>query len=128
MLETPPPDETASKTSAGCQFSILQMLVLMTLSALIASYAASLNMPGETLVAIYFILMAAYIVLRLPYHCRGILRKTPEWDQIRRHRSDLEAMVSDLKRQIEQARTADESDRRDSELQENRCAEDAEEE
>ena len=112
VSETRNPNEAADVGKDRFQFSIRQMLVLTTVSAAAAAMASSIHAPDvcRGIVAAYLILMAAYAVLRLPYMCRGIMRRTPRWDRIRRQRSDLEAMALNMKREIEQARLSANTD------------------
>jgi len=95
------------------QFGLGRILVLTTVSAVAAAIAASMEAPlvFQAIVAGYLILMATYIVLRLPAACRGIMRRTPQWERLRRRRSDLEATVLRMKRDTEQARLSASTDK-----------------
>jgi hypothetical protein len=103
MAETQDPNEATAVRKEPFQFSIRQMLVLTAVSAMAAALASSMHASAvfKCIVAFYLILLAAYVVLRLPYVWRGIVRKTPAWDRFRRHRSELEAMALKMKRETE---------------------------
>ncbi len=78
------------------QFSIRQMLLLTAVSALAAGVAGWLGGSSTVcriVLVCYLILMAAYLVLRLPFVCRQIMGLQTRWEQIRVHRKELEAMI-----------------------------------
>jgi hypothetical protein len=74
-------------------------LVLTTVCAAGAGLAASMKAPlgFQAFVAAYLMLMAAYVVLRVPYLCRRWLGAHGRGKQIRRRRDELKAFAADLK-------------------------------
>jgi type II secretory pathway component PulM len=79
--------------------------VLTTVCAAAAAIARSMRVPIVFQVVVFFWLMliAFFTVLRLPYICRRIFQVQ---NRLRQQRADLEAMVSEKRREIQQAKSA----------------------
>ncbi len=106
MTETP--NDGPEPQQPRFQFGIRSVLVLTTVCAAAAAIACSMPVPiaVQVVVAGFLILMAAYAVLRLPYICRRILQGIAGLKRLRRQRSDLEAIVSIMQQQLQQAKSA----------------------
>jgi uncharacterized membrane protein YfcA len=73
------------------------MFLLMVVGAVIASGVTAIPLPDgfKIVFLLYLLFMAAYLMLRLPFLMRGIFRKTPGWEKLRREREDLAQMVKE---------------------------------
>jgi hypothetical protein len=89
------------------QFSIRRVLWLTAVCAVACALARSLDAPGalRVVVVVYLGALAAYAGLRLPYVGRKILHCTPEWDEVRRKRQALEALVAERRQQRDKSAT-----------------------
>ena len=88
------------------QFSIRRVLWLTAVCAVACAIVrTSLDAPGavRVVVAVYLAALTAYAGLRLPYVCRKILRRTPEWDAVRRKRRALETLVAEQRQQRDES-------------------------
>ena len=83
------------------QFSIRRVLWVTAVCAVACAIARSLNAPAalRVVVAVYLLALTAYVGLRLPYVGRKILRRTPEWDEVRRRRRAMETLVAEKRQQ-----------------------------
>jgi hypothetical protein len=90
------------------QFGLRRILWLTFACAVASALARSIGGPTifKLVVAGYLIFLAAYVGLRLPYIVGRVLRRTPEWDAVRRKREELESLVAE-KRRSRPAPTAD---------------------
>lgn len=88
------------------QFGLRGLIILLTVGAVLAGWVSMMPLPdiAKFVFLGYFLFMAAYIVLRLPFLMRGMLRKTPAWDQLRRDREELARMVSEKRKESEEKR------------------------
>ena len=110
MTEPNVPGNKAAQKEPPFQFGIRSVLMLTTVCAVVAAIAGSMreSVIVKVVVASYLMLIASYAVLRLPHTCRRILQDLAELKRIRQQKSDLAAMVSDKRREIEQTKsTAD---------------------
>ncbi len=108
MFDPQHQDATEPPSNERFQFGLRSLLVLTTVCTVAAALAGSLSGPvaGRVAAALFLMSIAAYVVLRLPYVCRRLVRAIRERQRIARHRLDLAAMASQRKREIEQARAA----------------------
>ncbi len=60
------------------------------------------------IIALYFMFLAAYAVLRVPYLLRGITRSTRAWKRLERKRRELEAQVAQTKAALAERRSGEE--------------------
>ena len=100
----------ATNDEARFQFSIRQMFLLTTVCALAAGFAGSTGAATicRVVVACYLMSIAAYVVLRLPFICREIVKLQARRERIRLHRKELEAMIWERRQKIENVRISDE--------------------
>jgi hypothetical protein len=81
-------------------------MILLTVGAVLAGWVSMMPLPDIAKLVFlgYILVMTTYIVLRLPFLMRGILKKTPAWDQLHRDREELERMVSEKRKDCEEKR------------------------
>ena len=108
MLDPQHQDASGPARNERFQFGLRRLLVLTTICTVAAALAGSLGGPvaGRFAAALFLMSIAAYVVLRLPYVCRRLVRAIRERQRIARHRLDLAALAAQRKREIEQARAA----------------------
>ena len=108
MLDPQHQDASGPAENERFQFGLRRLLVLTTVCTVAAALAGSLGGPdaGRVAAALFLMSIAAYVVLRLPYVCRRLVRAIRERQRIARHRLDLAALASQRKREIEQTRAA----------------------
>jgi hypothetical protein len=82
------------------QFSLRSLFILTTVSALLAALVSTIPLPDifKIVFLFYVLFMAAYLILRLPFLARGILRKTPAWEKLRQERAELERLVDEKRK------------------------------
>jgi hypothetical protein len=80
---------------------------LTVVCAAVAALASSMRAPvlARAIVALYFMSLAAYAVLRVPYLLRGIRRSTRAWKRLERKRRELEAQVDEAKAALAERRS-----------------------
>jgi len=102
MVEPAGPNDAASKKKEPFQFSLRSMLLLTVLCSIAAALTGSLDAPTpfRLVIALYLMLMVTYIVLRLPYTCRGLARVSARWSELRQKRKELESMMAERRRHM----------------------------
>ena len=101
MVQTKRHDENYTTEKSRFQFSLRRMLLLTVFCAALAGMVSAIDAPFLRGVLTFCLFaFAAYIMLRLPYLWLWIVRRTPEWEQFRHRRADLEAEVRAAKRDI----------------------------
>jgi hypothetical protein len=112
MTDSPNSEEVVGTEADRFQFSIRQLLLLISVAAAIAAAASSLSAPKfvQAVFAAYLILAAAYGILRLPYICRKVFRRTPRSSRLRHRRAGLEAFARSMKQQVVEARFSAKTD------------------
>jgi hypothetical protein len=94
------------------QFSIRRLLLLAVLCAAIAGTGQVLDLPptGQVIFTFWWMLLAVYIVLRLPYVALSLLGRTGRWKRLKEHRAQLTEMAERKRREFRNSKN-DESDR-----------------
>lgn len=82
------------------QFSLRSLFLLMVVGALIAACVTAIPLPDglKIVFLLYFLFMAAYLLLRLPFLLRGIRRKTTGGEKVRRQQAELERLVDEKRK------------------------------
>jgi hypothetical protein len=104
MDDTQKPDAAGPESPTGdarpparerFQFSLRNLMILTTVGAVLAACVSMLELPdiAKFIFLAYLLFLATYIFLRLPFLLRGILKKTPEWERLRREREELERLI-----------------------------------
>ena len=77
------------------QFSMRGLLVLAVLCALIAAAGQVLELPSaaQVFLTFWWMALAAYLVFRLPYTIRYLLRRTSRWERLKANRTEMAEMA-----------------------------------
>jgi hypothetical protein len=113
-IQTPNTEVSGKPASGGApfQFSIRQMFLLTTVCALAAGFAGSIGAPTicRVVLAFYLMSMAAYVVLRLPFICRELMKLQTRRERIRVHRKELEAMIRERRQKTAKGGISEDGD------------------
>jgi hypothetical protein len=97
MKQFPPSEDDSPPPQVRFQFGPGRLLLLTFCCALVAAWASSLKPAPilfQLILVFYGMALTAYVVLRVPHRCRGIMRRTPRWDRLREQRAQLESMIA----------------------------------
>jgi amino acid permease len=83
------------------QFSIRRLLLLALLCAIVGATGQVLELPptGQVIFTFWWMILAAYLVLRLPYVVLAILGRTSRGKRLKAHRAELKEMTARKRRE-----------------------------
>ncbi len=92
------------------QFSIRRLLLLAVLCAAIAGTGQILDLPpkGQVFFTFWWMALATYLVLRLPYVVLALLGRTSRWKHLKAHRAELEEMAARKRKEFRERQQGDE--------------------
>jgi hypothetical protein len=108
VVEPTPINDETPRRKQRFQFGLRGLLLLTALCAAIAALAGSLRAPTafRVIVALYFMSLAAYAVLRTPHLYRRVRYHSERLTRIRQKRKELETLVAEAKARREQGKDA----------------------
>ncbi len=88
------------------QFSIRRLLVLAVLCAVIGGTGQTLDLSPtwHAVFTFWWMALAAYAVLSLPYAVLSLFRRTKRWKRLKAHRAELEEMADRKRREFREGR------------------------
>ena len=112
-------DPDTSVADEPFQFGLMSILVLTTVAAVIFAVMrhTHFSSPGNWLFGGYLVLMASYLILRLPFLLRHLFGRSARWRALEQRRDDLAAWARNKASRNEanaEEDPADSSVRRDS--------------